>query len=553
MTSMGRAARGVGGSPPIGRDRPTPPLAALIFAPASVLGYMSGNLNQTTLAAALPTLAGSVGFALAVWAAVALLRRRADASSAVIACLWVVASVYYLSLFGPLNTWLGGDYTLRETLPWTLAALALATFGLSRAPQACAPLHVVLSVIALVMLATPAWRVAGFAWRNAAAASVYDPAAAEAELARMQGPETPEGDTRPPDIYHFVFDRFASAEVLSRHYGIETPVNGFLEARGFHVAPDSRSNYLKTGHSLASTLYMDYLDLLAEEPRLDGADWRPIFAMLDDYRTARFLRGRGYEALQFGSWWTGTHRSSIADANAPFGFDEFPMYYLRRTALRAVAHALPANRLAALLDWDNGQCQRVARQVEAIKAIGAREQPVYVFAHFLVPHDPYVFAADGRCLGHDEAIARGRRAGYAEQVGYAGRIIEDLVGALLAEGRPAPVIIIQADEGPFPDRNYTVPWQEASLEELDIKTGILNAVYLPGGDYGRLRPDITPVNLYRAVFDSVLGTSFGQLPDRVFVFPDDFNLYDFIDVTDRLNGAADPADAAGAAAGGRLR
>ena len=50
------------------------------------------------------------------------------------------------------------------------------------------------------------------------------------------------------------------------------------------------------------------------------------------------------------------------------------------------------------LDWDNGQCQRVARQVEEIKALERGGPPLYVFAHLLVPHEPYVFTPDGRCL-----------------------------------------------------------------------------------------------------------------------------------------------------------
>ena len=113
------------------------------------------------------------------------------------------------------------------------------------------------------------------------------------------------------------------------------------------------------------------------------------------------------------------------------------------------------------------------------------------------------------------------------------------MATLLSEDRAPPIVIVQADEGPFPKRDYRVPWQEAPAEELRIKTGILNAIHLPDGDHRSLRPDTSPVNIYRAVFDAQFGTSFAELPDRVIAFPNDANLYDFHDVTERVR--SDPA------------
>src|SRR5690606_26587075 len=133
-------------------------------------------------------------------------------------------------------------------------------------------------------------------------------------------------------------------------------------------------------------------------------------------------------------------------------------------------------------------------QVEEIEAIGEREQPVYVFAHILVPHGPYNFATDGRCLSQKESAERGSERGFTDQVVYANRIIEEIVTTLQADGGDPPIILIQADEGPFPERNGRIPWQNATVDELRIKTGILNAYFFPNGDYRLLHGDITPVN-----------------------------------------------------------
>ena len=77
-----------------------------------------------------------------------------------------------------------------------------------------------------------------------------------------------------------------------------------------------------------------------------------------------------------------------------------------------------------------------------VKSIGPRPRPVYVFVHILVPHGPFGFGPDGRCLSQDEQEARGDAQGYVDQVAYAGQIIDEVVTALQAPGRVRPVILI---------------------------------------------------------------------------------------------------------------
>jgi hypothetical protein len=513
---------------------------AVLLAAASVLEPLSWELHEAPLADALPALLVASGFALVVWLLAAASRRRADAGAALIACVWVAGSLYYLELVRHLNRALGGDYSMVRPLPVALGAMLALTVALAGTRRWHGFAHTVIACIAVALLAKPLWLVAGFEWRHGPARAAYDgdrAMAAMPELAAAAGGAEDEA----PDIYHFVFDRYGSEETL-RHYGVREPIGGYLEAQGFYVARDSFANYVATGHSLASTFSMDYLTELAGDPRVAGANWLPLFEILDDHRVGRFLRGRGYAIEQFGSWWAGTHRNPNADRNWAPGFGEFAMSYGRRTILMPLLHLMPDTAPTMTLDWDNGQCQRVARQVEAIKRTGDGDRPAFVFAHILVPHGPFVFGPDGRCLGQKEAEARGERRGYAEQVAYADSIIEDLVGTLLAEGRRPAVVLIQADEGPIPARDMSVPWQQASDEELREKFGILSAYHFPDGDYARLRQDISPVNSYRVILGKLFGLDLPELPDRMYVFPDHTNIWEFHDVTDRVRCAAVPSE-----------
>ncbi len=512
------------------------PLHPFLFAIASVLALLVQNLHQTFISNAVPALAGSLAFALVVYMAVVAVRRRFDARSAVIASIWVAGCLFHDGLIGVIK-WFDKSYGTVWSLPIAVSVMMALTVLMIRLPAAhIRAVHLALTGAAVVMVLVPGAKTAAFEWRNHAARTAYD-----ADKAAAQMPEIVEGSnsfdqgSRPPDIYYFIFDRYASPETLLRHYGVDVfGTRNFLEQRGFHVVPAAHSNYHRTAYSLASTFYMDYLDFLSENDRLAGNDWRPLHAMLGDHRVARFLKARGYRFIQFGSWWTGTFHNPVADENHPHGFSEFNLLYLRYTILHPVFQVLPATRFTRRLDWDNAQCQRVGPQIEQIKNLGEQDQPLFVFAHILVPHGPYNFSADGRCLTIEEAEARGEHQGYIDQVVYASRIMEELVTALQAEGRNPPIIIIQSDEGPFPKGSWDTPWHKSSPKIQMIKTSIINAYYFPNGDYSQLREDITPVNSFRALFNTYFGTSFPLLRDRIFVSPDEKRLYEFHDVTEAV-------------------
>jgi hypothetical protein len=83
-----------------------------------------------------------------------------------------------------------------------------------------------------------------------------------------------------PDIYYIILDGHGRADVLAMLYNVDnsTFTNG-LEQRGFKVASQSRSNYMRTIQSLSSSLNMSYLDSwsMAMGDRQRGGQWRHRF------------------------------------------------------------------------------------------------------------------------------------------------------------------------------------------------------------------------------------------------------------------------------------
>ena len=87
-------------------------------------------------------------------------------------------------------------------------------------------------------------------------------------------------------------------------------------------------------------------------------------------------------------------------------------------------------------------------------------------------------------------------------IAFANTQIKDLVGDLLSGPEDTrPIVILQADEGPLACRS--VDCVDTTAEYFKIRSGVLNAMYLPGVT-DRLPDRWSNVNTFRFVFDHYL-------------------------------------------------
>jgi len=109
-----------------------------------------------------------------------------------------------------------------------------------------------------------------------------------------------------------------------------------------------------------------------------------------------------------------------------------------------------------------------------------------------------------------------------------------LIDKLLASSKVPPIIILQADEGPFPEApsKWDGGFQQASEAELQQKARILNAYYLPNTNETILYPSITPVNSFRLIFNLYFDTELELLPDLTYAY--NGSRFNFMDVTSKV-------------------
>lgn len=336
-----------------------------------------------------------------------------------------------------------------------------------------------------------------------------------------------------PDIYYIILDRYASADSMEEFYDHDnSPFVDYLAGKGFYVAEESTANYVRTLLSLTSSLNMEYLKSADEETN----DLYPLNLRLEDNAVQRALQEAGYQYIHVGSWWEQTRESDVADVNINYGarIDEFSEAILSTTMPYSVCAELGIVDDNYLRQW-----KRTLYEFDQLAEIPENEGPTFVFAHLLVTHPPYVFESDGSFITPQESHQRSNRDNYVNQVMAANSMLEKLIDQLLSKSEVDPIIILQADEGPYPDRliaeNRSFDWKEATGAELRHKMGILNAYYLPGVDSSALYPSITPVNSFRLVFNLYFGTSLEFLRDANYAYEDFDHPYQFLDITDRMD------------------
>lgn len=419
-----------------------------------------------------------------------------------------------------------------------LIVIAVAVVGLAvlialRFPRWVAPINTALTVVSAVLLVFALTRIVPYV-------TVPSSASLSNETSGIAATRSTDRD-----IFYFVFDRYGSNEALEDGFGItDNEIPDWLRDRGFFVAEHARSNYIRTLLSQPATLNLKYLDELVDELGPESSDYRPLVDAFQDHKAGLFLKEQGYRYVHMGNWFGPTATIGIADENwrgSPWS--EFDATFFQSTAAPAAADLIAQREQLPQLDQVSAQDARF--QFDKLRDLATDPSKDFVFAHILLPHDPYVFDADGNLLTAADVSTLSRDELVAGQLAYTNDQMEDLVESLLAgPDDDDPIIVIQSDEGPYPaaydENQYTFDWTKATDDEVNTKFGVLDAFYLPDepdADDGVQPYDtISTVNTWRLVFSRYFGADLPLLPDRSYASRTPDRPYDLMEVTDRLTG-----------------
>lgn len=518
-------ARGHGGQ----LDPTTLPLHPLLAAAYPVIFLFAINAaEQVTMAPLWLPLALAVGGAAAVLLVLGLVLRDWHVAG-------VLSTILVIGFFGYGHAWNAAASVVDTQWPLIVAwllAVALGLLAAWRVRRFSVPLTRGLNLVAALLVAMNAWSV-GSAMVAIGATPVPPGELTELEL-RPPNPDDL------PDVYYIVPDRYTGPTALRETYDFDNePFLTALEARGFAVARHAHANYIKTPLSLVSSLNMEFLDLealsaAAESPR----DREPIHRLLREHLVVpQALKELGYTYLQVANWWTPTQHNVDADRIWRYeGQDEFSQVLAQTTLLRALSD--PNEAPEDQWDWPVMR-ENNLYALDRLDEIPSLPGPKYVFAHLVTTHPPYVHNADGSFTGRAQVARLGHEESYRRQLTYANTRLLALIDRII-ESDPDAVILLQADEGPFParyrDLEWEFDWRDATDAELEEKFGILYAMRVPGADLAAegFHDALTPVNAFRIIFNARFGTDLPLLPDRTWAHENLYRFYDMFEITDRI-------------------
>ncbi|HEY0680121.1 MAG TPA: sulfatase-like hydrolase/transferase [Chitinophagaceae bacterium] len=321
-----------------------------------------------------------------------------------------------------------------------------------------------------------------------------------------------------PDIYFLVFDMYANSKVLKSFWNYDnSALENFLDSSGFYQARNSTSNYNYTVFSIGSTLNMDYQEKDLKYTNAFRSSGQ--LSQFEDNELFRILKKQGYSFYNY-SWF---HFNDAPARVAPFVLTEprelvaaqtfwfrfkadiawnFKFFQRKRTTEESLT--------PFFLKECEDNLSRITESYAAIKELSSRpqQQPVFLYAHFLMPHAPFLYDSAGNIKPKEQWLST-RHEDYLEQLKYTNKMIVDLSSRLLTEGNRPRIIIVQSDHG---YRNYN------SKDNLspDVEFSNLSAFYFPGKKYGMLHDSISAVNTFRVILNEYFNYRVPLLKDTSF-------------------------------------
>jgi hypothetical protein len=496
------------------------PLHPFLFALYPVLGLLAVNLEDVPPQSALRPLVVSLALAGLLLGLTRLVLRRwteaAVLTSLTLLLLFAYGHVYALLRTIPtLGPALGHHRYLVAVL---LLLLTAGTVILAR-HRVNPPTTLTFNVVGLLLVGLVLAQLIAAAARNGASqTSSNSGRTSDLHLTLPAGEPA-------RDVYYIILDAYTRADVLKDVFGFAN--QGFvddLEALGFRVASDSRSNYAMTRLSLTSSLNMDYLGRLGPPLDLEGTDasWLDQAAKYGAVRVA--LEDLGYQVVAVESaygitdWvdadlYISRRPQALANAGAVGEMTPFEVLLLQTSIGRLILDG--RTRLNAVLrsniEGPNEQHrERILFALTSLENMADLPGPKFVFVHIMSPHPPYAFTADGGVAGESdifslnpesETLTADTRQGYLNQISFLNTRILQAVQTILEDSKTDPIIVIQGDHGAL----------GVSPED---RMKILNAYYLPEGGTDQLYDSISPVNTFRLILNEYFGADLALLEDR---------------------------------------
>lgn len=337
-----------------------------------------------------------------------------------------------------------------------------------------------------------------------------------------------------PDVYYIILDEYPGINSLKNDLGYDNQnFVDFLTNKGFYVYPQSYSNYPVSISSIPATMDMMYLNYIPEKLESDSEIYSAIKDKYLNNKVMQNFKSLGYKIINFNTFALVNEKFE----NIDLGLCDRQIYIgnvLLDTTLRTSIIGYFVER------WSEDKMREtVLCTFDELPKIKEKfEEPVFVYAHILLPHPPYIFGPNGESItpGKPYLLAgqpEGTRTwdskeAFLDQVKFATKETEEIVNKLTVK-EDKPIIIIQSDHG----SGFDVNWKNPNGKMINQRLSNFDALYLPEKNDDVPKDSITTVNTFRIIFNLYFGANYELLPDKMYwVHREEY--YRYQNVTDIL-------------------
>jgi hypothetical protein len=293
-----------------------------------------------------------------------------------------------------------------------------------------------------------------------------------------------------PDIYYIILDSYTSSESLKKYWKYDnTAFEDTLTKEGFYISHKSEANYISTNYCIASYLNSSFLEVDKK-----ATSEHNLYYLIKKNRVVDFLIREGYTIKNF----------SLFDINDEAKFYDYLTYNhcLGRTiwyvnAMKLKHHLFPSTNIS----HTNLEILNLISNLYSEN----NNNPIFVYAHIMMPHTPYSFNENGEELSVGEKKLSDKEK-YLKQLIFTNKVVAKTIHTILLKSKKKPVIIIQGDHG------FRFLHSGNSNDNSEAHT-IFNAYYFPDRDYATLNDSVKPVNTFRVLFNKYFKCNIPMLKD----------------------------------------
>ncbi|MBS1597847.1 MAG: sulfatase-like hydrolase/transferase [Bacteroidetes bacterium] len=321
-------------------------------------------------------------------------------------------------------------------------------------------------------------------------------------------------DSSKPDIYFLLFDEYTNNKMLKKMWNFNNDsITNWLLSNGFFVPGNTKSNYTFTTYSVSSALNMDYIpDIKKSTDATVPLNILQSVKSLSDNETFCILKKEDYK-IRF-----------LAPFHNDIENNKLERHFSDLVDDRIYRQTLPGSIQTDIL-WNfrpgsptiaNDSASRFGYSYKKFKAIQytigqidssinreSNRKPQFVYAHFMITHEVHIFDSSGNFLADQNKPQNTYYKTYPAQVMYANKVIRAIVARIRSLNKPNTIIILMGDHG----------FRELQGSGNTVYFPNFCSIYFPDKNYSMLYDSITPINIFRTVFNRFFNQRFPILKD----------------------------------------